>query len=569
MQPARRYLRALRRALLAASAISALVAGLSLALPVLAVQLTETALPAAAPHLVLLLAAAAAAALLVAAGLDWCRELILARTGLWLQHTLGPLLIERGLDASAPPDAIEDRTAALATLRAAMTDGRLLALIELPWLLLAGSVVVLLDSRLALAAAAAVTAMLIVLAAHQLATARSNRRMRELDAAAARLAAAHATDEVTVGPPGLAAEAARRWELASRRHVAQAYRSARWASFARAAARAVEAIGLAGLIAFGAWLVIADSLAPGLVVAAALIAARTLRAIDEVGRDLAVVQDAARAWHLLMSASDPASDDTRLVDAGSGIAAAAPGSLVIEKASFCWPGARTPSILQLDFAMAPGECIGIIGHHGAGKSSLAAMIAGVSAPTTGRVLLDGLPVTHLQRSPETRPIAYVPDEPRLFAGTIADNIAGFGLDGEAAAIDAAMRAGVHEMLGRLPDGYSTMLGRDGRGIPMRARRAVALARAVLTRPRVLVLDEPELGLDPSAVAALTRCLAAIRAEGIAIVIATADPRFLCLTDRVVVLSGGTVETVMPTAHLGAVVPHGSARPAISQPRWAA
>ncbi len=106
---------------------------------------------------------------------------------------------------------------------------------------------------------------------------------------------------------------------------------------------------------------------------------------------------------------------------------------------------------------------------------------------------------------------------------------------------AAMRAGVHDILQTLQQGYDTEVGPQGCFLALRERRAVAFARALAGTPRFLVLDEPEAGLDGSGMKRLMQVLATLKAEGLSLVIATQDPRLLALTDKVVVLNQGTVQ----------------------------
>ena len=145
-------------------------------------------------------------------------------------------------------------------------------------------------------------------------------------------------------------------------------------------------------------------------------------------------------------------------------------------------------------------------------------------------------------------------QPRLLAGSVLDNIAGFAAQGaEAGAARAAFLAGVHEMLAALPDGYETDVGEDGSALPVRVRRAVALARALHGNPRVVVLDEPELRLDEAGLGGLIRTLENLRRNGTSLVIATNEPRLLQLTDNIVLLSNGAVEAVLPSRQISGQV----------------
>ena len=215
--------------------------------------------------------------------------------------------------------------------------------------------------------------------------------------------------------------------------------------------------------------------------------------------------------------------------------------------------------------LAPGECLGIVGPNGAGKSTLAVRIAGAILPTSGAADLDGIPIAKWQRGDGDPPVGYFPDDPLLIEGSIHENIARFGDASLISVAQAAMRAGVHETLHSLQSGYDTPVGPGGSGLALRERRAVALARAIHGSPRLVVLDEPEIGLDGVSVRRLIKVLEDLKAEGIGFAIATQDPRLLALTDKiVVVLNNGAVQTQGPSAELARRM--NGARQAAERPR---
>ena len=140
-------------------------------------------------------------------------------------------------------------------------------------------------------------------------------------------------------------------------------------------------------------------------------------------------------------------------------------------------------------------------------------MAGVIEPSDGFIVLDGTLLGAWLRGDREPPIGYLPDEPMLVDGSVFHNIVRFQDLSLLSAARGAMRAGVHEVLTALPDGYETRVGPGGRWLSMRERRAVAIARAFHGNPRVLILDRPETGLDDGEIEALTRILDSVRNEG--------------------------------------------------------
>ena len=218
------------------------------------------------------------------------------------------------------------------------------------------------------------------------------------------------------------------------------------------------------------------------------------------------------------------------------------GDLTFTDVSYYHPGRKTPALRSLNFTLAAGESLGIVGPNGAGKSTLAGLIAGALVPTTGVADLDGIPVAKWQRGDGMPPVGYMPDEPALIEGSVHDNIARFADHSLVSVARAAMRAGVHETLQGLASAYDTPVGPHGSGLALRERRAVALARAVHGAPKIIVLDEPEIGLDGASLRRLIGVLEDLKAEGIGLVIATQDPRLLALAGNIIVLNQGTIQT---------------------------
>lgn len=542
MKTTRRPLRRARRALLLASLLSACITVLMLWVPAFAVQLLEGAVPAGSVALLATLVGVAAAVVLVTAVLDFCRELVLLRAALWLDHTQGAATIERGLADGCSGDVLRARAAAVARVRTGLGDGTIATVLELPWAVAACGLVYVLHPVLALACATALAAMALIhlaLGADGRPAAAGRESERWLEAAA--------RDARMITAAGMAAAVARRWELVHRRHVSMAYRHGLRRGLASAALRAVATAGLVGIMATAGYLAIAHEIAMASAVATVLIAARTLKVCEHAACHWHDVQDLKAAWRELSSAE---ASRAAMAQAGSDYNdAAGTGRIVLDSVACGYPGALQPAIGIVSLVIEPGECIGIIGPPGSGKSLLAATFAGVLAPAAGRVLIDGRPLERELGAASGNPVGYLADMPRLLPGSVADNICGFAGAAASEVAHAALRAGVHEMLAALPHGYDTPVGEDGRGLSLRQQRAVALARAFFGARRLLVLDEPELALDETGLRHLATAIEVAGRAGIGRMIVTSDQRLLRLTDRVIVMSTGRIEAVVPSRQL--------------------
>jgi ATP-binding cassette, subfamily B, bacterial len=192
----------------------------------------------------------------------------------------------------------------------------------------------------------------------------------------------------------------------------------------------------------------------------------------------------------------------------------------------------------IGLTVSAGERLGIVGPTGAGKSSLISLLPRFYDATEGCVRIDGRDVRSLTLASLRAQIAFVFQEPVLFATTIADNIAG----GRAGAsrgdiIGAARRAGIHHIIAGLADGYDTVLGERGGTLSGGQRQCVAIARAILRDAPIVVLDEPTTGLDPRAAALVSAALGAL-VEGRTVFIISHELRRLRDTDRIIVLEHG-------------------------------
>ena len=172
------------------------------------------------------------------------------------------------------------------------------------------------------------------------------------------------------------------------------------------------------------------------------------------------------------------------------------GAVRFDNVSFSFPGAPAPVLHSIDLEVAAGTFVGVVGQSGSGKSTLTKLLSRLYAPSQGRVLIDGYDIAKVELYSLRRQIGIVPQEPLLFAGTVADNIALTDPDATSDAIvEAARMACAHEFIMELPAGYSSEVGERGAGLSGGQRQRIALARTLLSRPKMLVLDEATSALD--------------------------------------------------------------------------
>lgn len=271
------------------------------------------------------------------------------------------------------------------------------------------------------------------------------------------------------------------------------------------------------VVAIGAVLLLRDAITPGAMLAAATLvgfAANPFAALAGLWREWSAGSVAwQRSRRLMADAAPPPvapRDD------------AAPDGLVLRGLVVARPGGGAPLIQALDLHLRPGEAWMLTGPNGAGKTTLVRTVMGLAAPQAGCTLLDGADTARTPREEIGPRIGYLPQEPALLEGSVLDNIARFAPDATEMAVAAARRAGAHAMIGRLPAGYETPAG-PGAALSGGQRRLVALARAVFGPPRLVVLDEPEAGLDEASRDGLRRAVAELREAGAVVLLVTHAP----------------------------------------------
>jgi ATP-binding cassette, subfamily C, bacterial CydD len=211
-----------------------------------------------------------------------------------------------------------------------------------------------------------------------------------------------------------------------------------------------------------------------------------------------------------------------------------PPAVEVTSLTVTFPGRELPALDDVSLTVAPGELVGVTGASGAGKSTLLRVLAGDLEPSTGTVLLDGVPPTGLERSA----ITWLGQRPYLFPGSLADNIAlGRPEAPELEVLRAVHAAGLGEVLTRLPDGLETPVGESGWGLSGGEAHRVALARTFLKRAPLLLFDEPTAHLDAASEAAIVEIIRRL-APSATTVIASHSPALLAACDRLLTLDRG-------------------------------
>ena len=536
---------------------------LTLAMPVFTIQLYNRVLSSGSGATLALISIAAITAFAVAGVLEDIRAQLLVAIGRKLDGALSAPLFSRLVEAAVRGGGAgrgEGQTLRdLDTLRTTLTGGGALALLDLPWsplFIIACGLLHPLLGLLALVGAGVLIGLALlnqaVVAQPLSASAKSGEASYGLTEAVIRNAevvqAMGMLPAIMGGWRGLRAGLMAQQSLASTRN-----------SQVGSLIKFVRMLLQIAIFAAGAWLVVDQKITSGALFAASLLTTRALAPIDQVvgvWRQLVIGVASLRRVEAAFAVPDRTS------------AMALPhpeGRLSVENLTYVPTGSRTPAVMNVTFALEPGESLGVVGASAAGKSTLARLVVGAIAPSNGVVRLDGGDAYTWDRESFGRAVGYLPQDVELFDGTIRENIARFRDGGPAPIVAAAQLAGAHDLILRLPNGYDTQIGATGATLSGGQRQRIGLARAVFGDPKLIVLDEPSANLDGEGEAALQALLGKLKARGVTVLMIAHRPSSLVHLDKVLVLNSGVLMGLGPVAQMLPMIAPGFAVPARPQP----
>lgn len=217
--------------------------------------------------------------------------------------------------------------------------------------------------------------------------------------------------------------------------------------------------------------------------------------------------------------------------------------------SYEYPGRTGLALDSVDLELPPASFTALVGESGSGKSTLARLLARLADPTAGAILCDGTDLRELDLDAWRSQVAWIPQHPTLFTGTLAENIALAAPQASAAQLQAAVDAvGLRELIASLPDGLETTIGETGRRLSAGQRQRVALARAFLQDAPLLVLDEPTSHLDQGSAAAVGEAIERL-ARGRTTLLIVHHASLARLAERVVTLAAGRIQPQPPRLEL--------------------
>jgi PrtD family type I secretion system ABC transporter len=536
---------ALRRAIAMTATFSLFMHILVLAVPLYSLQIYDRVLSSQSGDTLFWLSVLAVFLLATLAVLDALRSRILVRLSIWLEQRIAPSLLRRNLTddlgryGALGLQGLDD----LASLRRFLTGSGATNLFDAPWMPLYLLVIWLLNPWLGIVATVSAAVLFLIGLTNELVTRRSLREANTINTETWAALRTTLLGAETVRALGMREAVLRRW-IGRNLDVLQlqALASDR-AGLVQSLARFARLAAQVAMVGVGAWLVIARDITPGVLIAASII----------VSRALAPAESLIASWRGVVGAREAYARITEAllgIKPHQGLRLPKPqGRLDVENVEVILPGHDRPVLNGIRFSLRAGESLGIVGPSGAGKSTLGRAVLGLIPVSAGTIRLDGADISTWERDLLGSHFGYLPQEVRLFPGSVADNIARLGVRDDEMVIEAARLAGAHEMILRLPRGYDTDIDPASPALSGGQRQLIAFARAFYGQPRLLLLDEPNSNLDRDGESALLAALARAKEVGITTLVIAHRPNMVAGLDRLLVLRDGRISMFGPRAEI--------------------
>ncbi|AZO32889.1 MAG: type I secretion system permease/ATPase [Mesorhizobium sp.] len=515
---------------------------LLLASTVYMLQIYDRVLSSGSIDTLLWLTLAVIGAIAVYGLLEHARRMMLGHISQWLDDQLSVPVIERAMEARLAGSSLEAGLKDVGDLRGFIAGDGILTFLDAPWTPVFLAFMWFLHPALGVLGLAGAVLLFCCALANDFLT---RRKGQEAAAGLRRSQAAvgqYIDGAETLCSLGMSEPALLRWEQNQQSLTDLQSRIFQRTTVIGSLSRSLRLALQVAVLGLGAYFVLRRELTGGSMIAASIL----------LSRALAPIERSIGAWRSLVNARTARQNLIKLFAAtasmqNAGVTLPRPqGRLKLENLHYYAPGTSQALLNGIGFGVEPGQTCGVIGSSGSGKTTLCRLIVGTMRPSLGHVRLDGAEVWNWPSDQLGQHIGYLPQQIELFPGTIAENISRLRdeVDSEAV-IAAAQLAGIHEMILRLPNGYRTEVGPHGVKISRGQRQRIALARALFGDPPLIVLDEPNTGLDGEGEVALFNVLQQLKERGRTVVVVTHQTNLLRTADHVVFLRDGSVSMFGP------------------------
>ncbi|MDR4515356.1 type I secretion system permease/ATPase [Nitrosomonas sp.] len=522
---------------------SAVINALMLMPAIYMLQLYDSVLTSRNEMTLLMLTLIVIGAYIFLGALEYVRSFVLIRVGAKLDMKLNKRVYTAAFEQSLKQgggnagQALKDLT----SIRQFMTGNALFAFFDAPWFPIYIFVIFMFHPWLGIFALCGTTVLIILAYINEKISRKPLDEANTMAVASTNLASNNLRNAEVIEAMGMLPNLQARWDQLHSRFLNLQADASEKSGVVSAISKSTTVALQSLMLGLGALLVLENQISPGMMIAASIL----------MGRAIAPVQLLISVWKQFGSTRSAYDRLTKLLELNParkpGMTLPKPtGAITVENVTTAPPGSRVPVIKSLSLSVSAGEVLGIIGSSGSGKSTLARLLVGVWPAAAGKVRLDGADVYQWSKEELGPNIGYLPQDIELFSGTVSENIARFSEVDPEKVIMAAQRAGVHQMILNMPEGYDTKLGDGGAGLAGGQKQRLGLARAMYDDPALIVLDEPNSNLDDVGEQALLSALIDLRKRGKTIVLITHRTSIISVTDKLLLLHEGMAKLFGPT-----------------------
>lgn len=519
---------------------------LGLAFPLALLQIYDRIIPNIAINTLVLLAAGVGFAILLEALLKITRTYVGAWADAKFEHIVGCNAFSRLIHAALPVVESEGmgvhikRLNAINTLRDFYAGQAIVSLVDLPFIFVLLALIFYIAGILVLVPIGMLSILLFLASknSHRLRTildSRQNKDDRRFNYIIETLTNIH-----TVKSVSMEAQMQRRYERLQRTSSANDFDVSMESAKATGMGMSLSQLTLVAVVAFGSLLVINGQLTIGGLAACTLLSGRCLQPVNVMVGLWARLQSIKIAREDLNTLLRmPLEEEPGLPDMPK-----LKGKVELQNVSFKYPDSENKILEKVNLKLEPNEIIALSGEGLSGKSTLMELILGILKPDTGKILLDGNDISEFNAESYRQQIAYLPQNPKLFNGTILENLTLFREEQYYnEAILASRAAGLHTIVEQLPKGYDTLVANQAiDSLPRGTTQRIAMARVLLTKPALLIFDEANTSVDMQGDAIIRRMLERIESK-CSMIIISHRPSILQLAKRKFQLANHTIEEI--------------------------
>ena len=504
-----------------------------LTIPIYMLQVYDRVLTSRNPTTLVMLTLVAVVLVVGGAALYHYRAQAVLRLGLYVQRQLSVPTVVAALRRR-----FKDRIGSLDEFSEFIAGPGLVGLFDIPWAIIFIGCIYLLHFWLGVAATVAALVLILVGYLEDRWSAEKKLESVRQQAAADRFLNHSLGQSDVVGAMGMGGGIANHWHMRRQAAANLRVQAADFQSRTYAVKSIVRQFAQIAMLGLGAFLAIQDVVSAGAIVAATIICSRALAHADQLLKTWRGFRTALQAYATLTSMIG---NGHRPDEPGAPGYFVTNGALCVDQASAIGSGG-TP-LEGIDLSLKAGESLGIIGPSEAEKSLMARLLVGDLETSSGRVLLDGVNLHLLSEDDRRKLIGYAPKTEPLFEGSIADNIARFGDIRWDAVARAAHRAGIHDKVLALPDGYNTVLEYRTMHSASPMARGIALARALYGEPVLIVLEDIDAKLGPHGSNVILEMIRTCHENGQTLVMISDRPSIVQALDWVAVLVEGQIQRI--------------------------